>query len=413
MAKKDDLTPKQAEEIIKKFCEPPYNAEEIRLKDDVRLVLKGEGKGYEGDDDEEEEGDSPQNNEPKGGAGESAAQGAASQATQSQGSSVVENVQQYAGEIIANVQSLGTAGSVALSSATYFQAETVVESSHDIVAIVEEVEEDYDMTLQNYFVETTATFIDDIAHIPIIEHIPVVNTVVESAAEALYETSDNMETKAERVERQEVEAEQKAAEQKAKAEAQAEAEAEKQEAKEQRQAERQEAKEQRQAEREAKSEEKSEQKGEEAEQEQKSEEKSEAKSEEKSEPKAEEKSEQKSEEQKGEQKSEEPKQEEQKQEPKAEEPKSEPKPEPQAEEPKPEAKAEEVKPEPKAEEPIPETPVDNDMMDEIKPHSDVESDDSGNIIDDFPKVETPFMDDSTIRPVSPVSSNTRPISPNL
>ena len=186
-----------------------------------------------------------------GGAGEGAAQSAASQATQSQGSSVIENAQQYAGEIIANVQALGSAGTVALSSATYFQAETVVESSHDIVAIVEEVEEDYDMTLQNYFVETTATFIDDIAHIPIIENIPVINTVVETAADSLYEVSDNMETKAERVERQEVEAEQKAAEQEAKAEAQAEAEAEKQEAKEQRQAERQEAKEQRQAEREA------------------------------------------------------------------------------------------------------------------------------------------------------------------
>ena len=168
---------------------------------------------------------------------------AASQATQSQGSSVIENAQQYAGEIIANVQALGSAGTVALSSATYFQAETVVESSHDIVAIVEEVEEDYDMTLQNYFVETTATFIDDIAHIPIIENIPIVNTVVESTADSLYEVSDNMETKAERVERQEVEAEQKAAEQEAKqaekAEAEAEKQAERQAEKEQRQAERQ------------------------------------------------------------------------------------------------------------------------------------------------------------------------------
>lgn len=357
MAKKDDLTPKQAEEIIKKFCEPPYNAEEIRLKEDVRLVLKGEGKGYEGDDDEEEEGDSPQNN--------GATENATAQATQSQGSSVIENAQQYAGEIIANVQSLGAAGSVALSSATYFQAETVVESSHDIVAIVEEVEEDYDMTLQNYFVETTATFLDDVSDV-----IPI----VEKAADALYNVSDNMETKAERIERQEAEAEQKTAEQEAKqaekSEAEAEKQAERQAEKEQRQQQRQEAKEQRQAEKEA------------------------------------EKSEAKSEEQKSEQKSEEPKQE-----PKAEEPKSEPKPEPQAEELKPEAKAEEVKPEPKAEEPIPETPVDNEMMDEIKPHSDVESDDSGSIIDNFPQVETPFMDDSTVRPVSPVSSNTRPVSP--
>ena len=157
---------------------------------------------------------------------------------------VCENLEQYSGEGIGRHQSVGTAGSVALSSATYAQAETVVESSNDIVAIVEMVEEDYDMTLQNYFVETTATFIDDIAHIPIIENIPVINTVVESAAEALYETSDNMETKEERVERQEVEAEQKTAEQEAKQAEKAEAEAEKEAARE-------EAKEERKAEREA------------------------------------------------------------------------------------------------------------------------------------------------------------------
>jgi len=359
MAKKNDLTPEQAQEIIKKFCEPPYNAEEIRLKDEVRLVLKGEGGGYEDDDDEEEEGDSPQNN--------GATENATAQATQSQGSSVIENAQQYAGEIIANVQSLGAAGSVALSSATYFQAETVVESSHDIVAIVDMVEEDYDMTLQNYFVETTATFLDDVSDV-----IPI----VEKAADALYNVSDNMETKAERVERQEVEAEQKAAEQEAKqaekAEAEAEKQAERQAEKEQRQQERQEAKEQRQAEKEAKSE----QKAEEPKQEQKSEEKSE-------------------------QKSEEPKQEaqeEQKQEPKAEEPKS----EPQAEEPKSEPKAE-PQAEPQAETPIPETPVDNDPVDEIKPHSDVGDTNDGGF--DFPKVETPFLDDTSVRPVSPVAGN--------
>ena len=51
------------------------------------------------------------------------------------------------------------------------------------------------------------------------------------------------------------------------------------------------------------------------------------------------------------------------------------------------------------------------MMDEIKPHSDIESDDAGSIIDDFPKVETPFLDDPAVRPVSPVSSNNRPVSP--
>lgn len=395
MAKKDDLTPKDAKEIVKKFLEPPYNAEEIRLKEDVRLILKGTN-GYEGDDDdEEEESESPQNNQNGGGAGEGTAQSAASQATQSQGSSVIENAQQYAGEIIANVQSLGTAGSVALSSATYFQAETVVESSHDIVAIVEEVEEDYDMTLQNYFVETTATFIDDIAHIPIIEHIPVVNTVVESAAEALYETSDKMETKAERVERQEVEAEQKTAEQEAKEEAKAEAEAEKQEAKEQRQAERQEAKEEREAEREAEETEEQEEAEEESEEAEESEEQEAEESEENEE--SEESEEAESEESESEEAEEVEESEETSEE--AEEVSENETSEEAVEETETQAEAE-----------IMETPVDNDPVDEITPHSNVESNDAGGF-EDIPQVETPFFDNPSVRPVSPVSSNNQSISP--
>ena len=400
MAKKDDLTPKDAKEIIKKFLEPPYNAEEIRLKDDVRLVLKGEGRGYEEDDDEEEEGDSPENNQSGGGAGEGAAQSAASQATQSQGSSVIENAQQYAGEIIANVQALGSAGTVALSSATYFQAETVVESSSDIVAIVEEVEEDYDMTLQNYFVETTATFIDDIAHIPIIENIPVINTVVESAAEALYETSDKMETKGERVERQEAQAEEKAAEQEAKQAEKAEAEAEKQEAKEQRQAERQEAKEEREAEREAEeaeeseeaeeAEESDEQESEEAEESEESEESEENEESEESEENEEAESEEAEEAEESEEASEE-----------AEE---------VSENETAEEAVEETETQAEAEAEIIETPVDNDPVDEITPHSDVESNDAGGF-EDIPQVETPFLNDPAVRPVSPVSSNNQSMSP--
>ena len=49
------------------------------------------------------------------------------------------------------------------------------------------------------------------------------------------------------------------------------------------------------------------------------------------------------------------------------------------------------------------------MMDEIKPHSNVDSTDGGGF--DFPKVETPFLDDPAVRPVSPVSSNNMPVSP--
>ena len=73
MAKKDNIDPEEAKKIVQKFCEPPYNAEEIRLKEDVRLILKGEGKSYESEDDEEKD-DGPQakSNSNKSGGSEAA-----------------------------------------------------------------------------------------------------------------------------------------------------------------------------------------------------------------------------------------------------------------------------------------------------------------------------------------------------
>ena len=58
-----------------------------------------------------------------------------------------------------------------------------------------------------------------------------------------------------------------------------------------------------------------------------------------------------------------------------------------------------------------ETPVDNDPVDEITPHSDVGGTDGGGF--DFPKVETPFLNDPSVRPVSPVSSNNMSITNNI
>tara|TARA_E500000318_G_scaffold85894_1_gene82219 strand:+ start:4925 stop:6094 length:1170 start_codon:yes stop_codon:yes gene_type:complete len=387
---KDELSPEEAQKIVKKFCKPPYDPDEAKLKEAAWTVLKECNCGafeWDGEDEEEKTEEKKDFGTKEG---MQTAQQEVAVAETSKG--IVSSVKEYGLEIASNIQNLGAAGSVALSSATYFQAETVVESTEDIAAIVQEVEIEYDQTLSNYFVETTATFIDDISDTSFIQAIPVVNTVVASTADSLYSVSDDMESVEEKTERIEKQKE----EQEAKEQAKAEAKAEKAEAKakakteklEARKAEREAAKEERRAEKEAKSEEN----------------KSEEKSEQKSEAKLEEKLEQKSEKAKEEKLEQKP--EETKEEVKEEKPK-------QSEEPKQEPKAEESKPEPKVEEQIPETPVDNDMMDEIKPHSDVESDDSGSIIDDFPKVETPFLDDPTVRPASPVSSNTRPTSPTI
>ena len=375
------LSKGEAEAIIKKFCEPPYDPDEGRLREAAWKLLNEKG-GYEfeADDEDEEIPELPKHNKTgAGSATESASQTAqATSQAASQSSSVLKRASQYVRQVISNIQSLGAAGAVAMSSATYFQAETVVDSTEQVSAIIQEVEIDYDQTFANYFVESVALAINDI---PVIESIPVVGSALESVSEGLLEVADNMETVEEKQER--VAQEQAEAEAKAEAKAEVKAEAEKQEAKEQAKqeakAERKAAKAERQAEKESKSEEKSEQNSEEV-------------KEEKSEPQQE-TEEQKSEPQNKESESRDSSQE---------------SAETQSES---DVESEEASQDSSQDAPevVEDIPVDQDM-DEIKPHSMVQSDDAGGFIDqpDFPRVETPF--DATIvspngpaRPVSPVN----------
>jgi hypothetical protein len=375
------LSKEEAEAIIKKFCEPPYDPDEGRLREAAWKLLNEKG-GYEfeADDEDEEIPELPKHNKTgAGSATESASQTAqATSQAASQSSSVLKRASQYLRQVISNIQSLGAAGAVAMSSATYFQAETVVDSTEQVSAIIQEVEIDYDQTFANYFVESVALAINDI---PVIESIPVVGSALESVSEGLLEVADNMETVEEKQER--VAQEQAEAEAKAEAKAEVKAEAEKQEAKEQAKqeakAERKAAKAERQAEKESKSEEKSEQNSEEV-------------KEEKSEPQQE-TEEQKSEPQNKESESRDSSQE---------------SAETQSES---DVESEEASQDSSQDAPevVEDIPVDQDM-DEIKPHSMVQSDDAGGFIDqpDFPRVETPF--DATIvspngpaRPVSPVN----------
>ena len=138
------LSQDKAEEIIKKFCEPPYDPDEGRLREAAWKLLQSK-KGIEFEAEEDEEiPELPKNN--KSGAGsmtENVGQTAqtASQAA-SQTSSVLENAGTYVSQVINNVQSLGAAGAVAMGSATYFQAETVADSTEEVSSIVERIEID-------------------------------------------------------------------------------------------------------------------------------------------------------------------------------------------------------------------------------------------------------------------------------
>ena len=199
----EDLTIGKAKRIVAKFSDPDYvNKEQELLKQAAAKLLEDYDPDFELDEEDEEE------EEVK----ESRLKKEISTGIKEGGSAIrkstMENITQYAGEIISNVQNLGAAGSVAFGSATYFQAETVVQETQEVAAIIETVEVDYGQTLSNWVVESTAEFIQDI---PVVNKVPVVNDALASAGKSLLAVADKMETLEEREERKEAKAAEKAA----------------------------------------------------------------------------------------------------------------------------------------------------------------------------------------------------------
>ena len=147
----DELSPKEAKKIVKKFCKPPYDPEEARLKEAAWKVLEECKCGaFEWEaDDEEEPLKARKENDLAGQA-----------AKESKG--IIESVKEYGVEIVHNVQALGAAGSVAFSSATYFQSAEAIETTKEISAIIQTVEQDYGQSLGDYLFEQAATFIQKI-----------------------------------------------------------------------------------------------------------------------------------------------------------------------------------------------------------------------------------------------------------
>ena len=128
------LSPEEAQRIVNKFCKPPYDPDEVKLKEAMWVMLKeGGGEAFEWEEPEEEEEVSKKTP----GAGQTAS---------SAGGGALEGAGQYVGQIVTNVQGLGAAGVIAMSSATYFQAETVVSSTEEFTEIVREVEIEYGQT---------------------------------------------------------------------------------------------------------------------------------------------------------------------------------------------------------------------------------------------------------------------------
>lgn len=112
-----------------------------------------------------------------------------------------KQVKDYGAEVVNNVQSLGAAGSVAFSSATYFQGVEAIETTQEVAAVVESVEADYNQTLAFYFMEEMSNRIMAMADIP------VIGTPLEAISNTMSDVADNMETYEEREERKAAEAE--------------------------------------------------------------------------------------------------------------------------------------------------------------------------------------------------------------
>lgn len=198
----EELSKEQAERIVRKFCKPPYDPDEAKLKEAAWKVLKECKCGvFEWDrgDEEEEKPKIKKNKKIDTKQGLSSAQDAAKES-----GGVIEAVKEYGLEIAQNVQSLGAAGSVAFSSATYFQSTEAIETTQEIAAVVETVEHNYGQTLNSYIFEQTAIFV---------EKIPYVNEtkIAQNVAEKLAEVAENAETPEERKERREAEAAEKEA----------------------------------------------------------------------------------------------------------------------------------------------------------------------------------------------------------
>lgn len=127
-----ELSTRQAKRIVKKFCEPPYDLEEAKLKEAAWKVLQECKCGSFEWGNEEEEEKSPKNEIPK----------------ENQG--IFKSVKKYAVETAQNVQSLGAAGAVAFSSAAYFQTAEAIETTREIGIVIQQVEADYGESLLSY-----------------------------------------------------------------------------------------------------------------------------------------------------------------------------------------------------------------------------------------------------------------------
>ena len=130
MGEKDkfEINIEEAKEIIAKCIHPDYSNEEHELfKVAAAKLLDEKDPGFKYEYESEEETSVEKSDE-----------------------SLFSRARDYGKEIVNNVQSLGAAGTVAFSSAAYFQSIEAFETTHEIGSVIRSVESDYGQSLMSY-----------------------------------------------------------------------------------------------------------------------------------------------------------------------------------------------------------------------------------------------------------------------
>lgn len=179
----EELTLEEAKKLVAQFSDPKHvNKEHELFKSAAAKLLEETDPGfeyeYEGEEEVEEKAVKIKDS-----------------------GNILKQVKDYGAEVVNNVQSLGAAGSVAFSSATYFQGVEAIETTQEVAAVVESVEADYNQTLAFYFMEEMSNRIMAMADIP------VIGAPLEAISNTMSGVADNMETYEEREERKAAEAE--------------------------------------------------------------------------------------------------------------------------------------------------------------------------------------------------------------
>jgi len=125
-----DITLNEAKELVAKFSNPEHkNKEDELFKVAAAKLLEETDPGFEYEYEVEEDVEA---------------------AAEKSDESLFSRAKDYGKEVVNNIQSLGAAGTVAFSSAVYFQSVEAFETTHEIGFIIRSVESNYGQSLMSY-----------------------------------------------------------------------------------------------------------------------------------------------------------------------------------------------------------------------------------------------------------------------